>query len=201
MRYDWLLVVTLGACGLMDHDGKPSGHDDSGGAPHDPAVTAGRSSDSEPGAAGANPAMRSAGGAAGSMDTMDSDGGTDAGGADQTDQGPATDPNAALCTEYLSFWRLRSEQESSSESGACYQCLGNNPACFSAHDTITEGQHACILRHCLCDPVREDCVTFDYPADECSCYAGCLPVPPNPAWQNWVRYMSCEVERCADACR
>ena len=109
-------------------------------------------------------------------------------------------PNVAVCDAYLAAWRLRSTQESG-DAGPCYQCMGNQPACFEAVEVITEGQRSCFARHCLCDPVSEDCAVFPYPTDVCACFASCLPVAPHPARQSWLDYMTCEVESCADACR
>ena len=196
----WLLLALLVvSCGLTERKGRgDDGNQVAGGAVGGVAG----------GAAGDRNGLDLAGEGGRAVDgTAGTDGATDfAGAAGQPSPDPADplgplSPSTAVCDGYLSAWRLRSSEQSSDVPGACYQCLGNQPACFDAWNTLMEGQYACFLRNCLCDPVNQDCASFDYPADACACFGSCLPEAPHPARQGWLDYMTCEVENCSAACQ
>lgn len=123
------------------------------------------------------------------------------GAAGQPDPSDPLDSNHATCDGYLSAWQKRSAEQTSGDAGACYQCLGNQAACFEAWNAVTEGQRSCFLRNCMCDPVKEDCASFEYPADTCACFGSCLPEAPHPSRQRWLDYMKCELESCSSACQ
>lgn len=181
--------LLVASCGLITRNERPSSNDGGAGEPETGAAAGSGGAIGH--GNGGGEASRSVTGSGGSGDSSESG----AAGAEAS----STDPlagNSAICSGYVTAWRTREAEQASGET-ACLECLGYRPSCFASRDAVTDGQHACFRRHCLCDPADPSC---DAPTDACACFGSCLPDPPSPVRQSWLDYMACELESCADVC-
>lgn len=117
-----------------------------------------------------------------------------------------------VCAPFLTLWKVRQSELAPGDvmpppgaDAPCYECIqrhkGLGLCTEPVYDECYPGS-SCVERHCLCRAGQSfgRCEADDLPENMCQCVQSCMRAGSDPCRPQWLDYMRCLVDACAERC-
>lgn len=117
-----------------------------------------------------------------------------------------------VCAPFLTLWKVHQSElapgdvmPSPDAKAPCYECIqrheGLGLCTKPMYDECFPGS-SCVERHCLCRAGQSfrRCEANDLPENMCQCVQSCMRADSDPCHPQWLDYIRCLVDACAERC-